>query len=424
MVGMLVNELTNMPTKKGNNVQRKKIVSMPKKSKRNPPRARGNGLSIPNRATLIGANQSVQRVNHPTGGRAEAGTDLVTRLTVPASTAAGALILDTAITPSLGPRLKTLASAWQRIRYLRMRFQVNATGSSLVGGSYVAAFVPDPADKPPLTNADSWIMAHEGATQSSWWVSVDVVGPCPPQTLYTNFEQSEPRLSSPGRFVIACINPPSADTTLSLNWDWRVVFSQPSLEQLSTEGVYTLNKDCRLPLTDYSAGQPFIKILQTRLLDFGATLTDEDQAFQSAGALRPTDFTPTLPLGTILALPEPLTLNSDTGQTGAPENAIVTGLGVVQKVVSGILQSGIAFFYTLDGETWTELNATKPFSIRPTSCPVFQDGSVFEEQALNSSLNSPSAATSNRSRRSLTSAPALHQLSSGKVISMLNSMRF
>jgi hypothetical protein len=224
--------------------------------------------------------------------------------------------------------------------------------------------------------------------------------------------------------VIACINPPTADTTLSINWDWKVVFSQPSLERESDEGVYTLQKDCRLPLSDNSAGQPFIKILQTRLLDFGSSLTDEDQAFTSAGALRPTDFTPTLPLGTILALPEPLTLNSDTGATGAPENAIVTGLGVVQKIVSGILYQGIAFFYSLDGVNWVELNALKPFSIRPSACPVFQDGSVFEESVLDASLNPQSAATLTRSRRSLTSGPALRQLSSGKVISMLNSMRF
>jgi hypothetical protein len=333
-------------------------------------------------------------------------------------------VFDTAITPGLGLRLKTLAAAWQRIKYLKMRFQVNARGSSLTGGDYVAAFIPDPTDKPPLTSADSWVMAHAGATESSWWVSVDVVGPCPPQILYTSFEQSEPRYSSPGRFVIACINPPTADTTLSINWDWKVVFSQPSLERESDEGVYTLQKDCRLPLSDNSAGQPFIKILQTRLLDFGSSLTDEDQAFTSAGALRPTDFTPTLPLGTILALPEPLTLNSDTGATGAPENAIVTGLGVVQKIVSGILYQGIAFFYSLDGVNWVELNALKPFSIRPSACPVFQDGSVFEESVLDASLNPQSAATLTRSRRSLTSGPALRQLSSGKVISMLNSMRF
>jgi hypothetical protein len=333
------------------------------------------------------------------------------------------LILDIAVTPNIGPRLKTLASAWQRLKYHRMRFQVNATGSSLVGGSYVAAFVPDPADKPPLNNADSWVMAHTGATSSSWWVSVDVDGPPPPQVMYTNFEQSEPRLSSPGRFVLACINPPSADTTININWDWRVTFSQPSLEQLGIEDVYTLNVDARLPLTNYTAGQPFIKYLG-KPNDFGDGLADNAAMIQSTRCLRPTDFTPALPMGTILALSEPLTLNSDTGASGAPENAIVTGLGVVQQTIGGVTYSGICFFYTLNGVDWNELNEAKPFSIRPTSCPVFQDGSVFEEVSLSSSLNLQQAATFQRSRRSLTSAPALKQLSSGRVISMLNSLRF
>lgn len=380
-------------------------------------------MSIPNRPSLIGTNQSVQRVNRPSGGRIEAGTDLITRFTVPSTTAAGALILDIAVTPNIGPRLKTLASAWQRLRYHRMRFQINATGSSLVGGSYVAAFIPDPVDKPPLRNADSWVMAHTGATSSSWWVSVDVDGPPPPQLMYTNFEQSEPRLSSPGRFVLACINPPSADTTININWDWRVTFSQPSLEQLGVEDVYTVNVDTRLPITDFSAGQPFIKYL-CKTTKFGDSLTNNDAVIVSPEALRPTDFTPALPLGTILALSGPLTLNSDTGASGAPENAIVTGLGVVEKTISGTVYQGICFFYSLDGVVWAELNEEHPFSIRPTACPIIQNGSIFEEMSLSESLNSQPAATLRRSRRSSTSAPALTQLSNGRVISMLNSLRF
>jgi len=233
----------------------------------------------------------------------------------------------------------------------------------------------------------------------------------------------DPRLSSPGRFVLACINPPSADTTININWDWRVTFSQPSLEQLGIEDVYTLNVDARLPLTDYSAGQPFIKYLG-KSSDFGDGLADDEAMITSTKCLRPTDFTPALPMGTIVALSEPLSLNSDTGASGAPENAIVTGLGVVQHTIDGVTYSGICFFYTLNGVDWVELKKDKPFSIRPTSCPVFQNGSVFEEVSLSSSLNLQQAATSQRSRRSLTSAPALKQLSSGRVISMLNSLRF
>jgi hypothetical protein len=241
--------------------------------------------------------------------------------------------------------------------------------------------------------------------------------------MYTNFEQSEPRLSSPGRFVLACINPPSSPTTININWDWRVTFSQPSLEQLGIEDVYTLNVDARLPLTDYGAGLPFIKYL-CKTPGFGNSYSSNDLAIKGTECLRPTDFTPALPMGTIVGLSEPLTLNSDTGASGAPENAIVTGLGVVEKQIDGIVYQGICFFYSLDGITWKELNETKPFSIRPTSCPVLQDGSIFEELSLSSSLNSQSAATSQRSRRSLTLAPALKQLSSGKVISMLSSSRF
>lgn len=200
-------------------------------------------------------------------------------------------------------------------------------------------------------------------------------------------------------------------------------FSQPSLELLANEEVYTLKVDARLRLSNGSAGQTFDPYLAK-----GPSFGDADTGItvQNDANLRATDFTPALPIGTILALPASLTLCSDTGATGAPETAIVTGLLCEFASWSGTPSSSvIRFVYSLDGINWVKLEATKPFSIRPMGCPVFQDGSVFEEIVLNNgSLNSMAAVTSVRNRRSLTSAPALKQLPSGKVISMIDSVRY
>jgi len=129
----------------------------------------------------------------------------------------GDVLVDLVITPQIAARLRTVASAWQRVKYRRLLFEINASGSSLIGGEYVAAFIADPTDKPPLRNATAWVKAHQDSVISSWWKSINVIGPCPPQMMYTSFEENEIRFSSPGRFVLAVVNPPSADTTLSIS---------------------------------------------------------------------------------------------------------------------------------------------------------------------------------------------------------------
>jgi len=194
------------------------------------------------------------------------------------------------------------------------------------------------------------------------------------------------------------------------------MFSQPSLEILSSEEVYTLNADCRLPLSDGSAGQAFISFLFK-----GPTFGDDVTASTASSSplrLQPTDFTPTLPKGVYLQLPTPLTLNSDTGATGAPENAIVTALAVHN--VSG--NDVIRFAYTKDNINYLWLDGSKPFSIRPTACPIFEQGTAFEEDMLTG--NGAAAVSSIRNRRSLTSSPVLKKLSTGKVVSMISSLRF
>jgi hypothetical protein len=211
---------------------------------------------------------------------------------------------------------------------------------------------------------------------------------------------------------MACINPPTADTSVSINWHWMVQFYQPSLEALAIEDVYELKVDTRLPLSDGAASQAFIDLF-CKGSDFGdgtSGVTPADSAI-----LRPSDFTPELPTNTYLALPQAITLCSDTGATGAPETAIITHIAV--------FSNRICPFYSLDGKTFTRLVATKPFSIRPMGCPILAAGTIFEEDDLSDGLNELRLAQRSRVRRSLTSAPQLKQLPSGKIVSMTSSKR-
>lgn len=291
-------------------------------------------------------------------------------------------------------------------------FGVNASASSLVGGEFVCAFIPDPTDKPPLRNADQWIKAHQGSVTSSWWRSVDVRGPCPPQMLYTSFEENEIRYSSPGRFVMAVINPPTDVASFSLSLDWEVTFKQPSLETEEVEdGIYTLEVDSRLSISDGNAGQAFDPYLRVDLVD------DTGTAY-----LTPDQFSPVLPPNVYVRLPHPKTLNSDTGSTGAPENAIVTHMGRG----TGNNSNRIAYYYTENGTSFIQLingQGVYAFSIRPVADSINEASTVYEEDDLGQG-NLNGVVLSARASQPSMSGLAYKTLPSGKTLSFSSSRRF
>jgi hypothetical protein len=361
---------------------------------------------------LVGANQALQRYNNPTGGHRQTGSDLLTAITIPATVVNGELLADIIITPTVAARLEVLAAAWQRLRYNRLTFEVNASSSSMVGGEFVAAFVSDPTDRPPLESADKWVKAHAGSITSSWWKSMNVRGPCPPQMMYTSFEENEPRFSSPGRFVVAVVNPPTSAATMSISLSWDVSFAQPSLETFAAEdnNIYTSKVSSRLPISDGSAGQaldPYL-IKESEDGSFNDTPTATDY-------LGPNDFTPILPEGVLLQLPHPKSLNSDTGASGAPENAIVTHMGLDAS-------TGKLCYWLRTEAEYFQLFQSFPFSNRPRVDTINMSGTIYDGEAENEVAERQTGPR--RVRRSLTSGPVLSQSSKGRMLSLLNSRRF
>lgn len=366
------------------------------------------------RPVLVGANQAMQRVNNPTGGAQQTGSDLLTAITIPQNIGAGDLLADIVITPSIAARLATLAGGWQRVRYNRLTFEVNASSSSIVGGEFVAAFVSDPTDKPPLSNADKWVKAHAGSITSSWWKSTNVRGPCPPQVMYTSYEENEPRFSSPGRFVLAVVNPPTSEATMSISLNWNVTFTQPSLEYFDEDVVYTLNANTRLIVSDGSHSQGFYRRLVKQK-------TNGSYPIISENFLTPEDFEPALPPGVFLRLPQDKTLVSDTGASGAPESAIITHMAVISDGTSD--EGSIGYYYVLN-DTFVSLLVDTPFSIRPMSDTINQAGTIYESEPVSDLGNDEAVELARaRARRSLTLGPALTRSSKGKILSSINRHR-
>jgi hypothetical protein len=320
--------------------------------------------------------------------------------------------------------LNVIAAAWQRIKYQKLIFEVNASGSSLTGGEFAAAFVPDPTDKPPLSGASPWVKAHKGSIVSSWWRSINVNGPCPPQIMYTSYDKNEPRFSSPGRFVLAVVNPPSNDTTLSISLNWAVGFTQPSLEvKEEDERIFTCNVDTRLEITGGGASD---NAFSNRLVkDFEAPNT-----LRGGDYLLDTDFTPPLPNRTFLKMPHPHSLSSDTGASGEPEGAIVTHIGIATASLGAAVGlKNVSYYYTYDDENFIELtkfgtgDVPLPFTSRPMTDQLTLAGTTMEAHTPAGNLPGDSQVGHQRVPQSLTSALQYKQLSTGRLLTMTSSGR-
>lgn len=136
------------------------------------------------------------------------------------------------IGPGVLPRLRTLASAYQRIRYLSLQFVVEPQISTAASGGYVAAFIKDATDTPAGPGALNVLTAQAGSRTTKWWESVTVGCGSLPDLYYTSPDLSERRWSSPGIFALGVDGKCSIrDAPLTVYCRYSVELSEPSLEE-------------------------------------------------------------------------------------------------------------------------------------------------------------------------------------------------
>lgn len=365
----------------------------------------------PNRSTTSTAIVSQNRVtvNNATNSPGPLnGCDLLVSTKIPTTAQAGDIFVDAIIAPEAFTRMKVLASAYQRIRYHRMKFYIQASASTLTAGTFGVAFVADVTDRPPTTKgADNWICAQSMAKTSSYWQPVIVDMPYSSDLLYTSPQDSELRWSSPGRLALVVITPPTSEVLLSVLCDWTISLSTPSIEPSLESTVDAL----------YTSMVPFAMV-QTATAD-----SDLEQLFKvretGTRLLTPDDFSPPLPTGTYLEIPDgPVTIVANTGGSGAPMSMTATHIGTH---LSGS-DLGIAYFTYLEQSNSFQLASTRstpPMTVAPSAVPEYYSGTIFEvaPQSLQASFGAGSSFLS-RNRRSLTSGPIrLEKLPSGKIVS-------
>jgi hypothetical protein len=127
------------------------------------------------------------------------------------------------------PRLKRIASAYQRYRFTDLRFVVQPMCPSTTGGGWVAGVIPDPLDTNLGFDA---LQATLGAEVNKWWEAEEVHALSLPRDKLWTSEGDNARLYSPGRFVCLAVGTNTDLVNVSVVAHWKCELTVPSLEQL------------------------------------------------------------------------------------------------------------------------------------------------------------------------------------------------
>lgn len=159
------------------------------------------------------------------------GTDRLYHVEDISRLSAGRIALETPINAQSLPRLEKVSDAFQRIKFKKLQFRVTPQISTATSGGYVVAFCADVTDRFWSNEKGlSKLTSQKGSKTQKWWEGATVIGQCTNDLLYTSTSLEEPRLSSPGKFVLAVDGRASQEGSLTVHLDWCVELSVPSLE--------------------------------------------------------------------------------------------------------------------------------------------------------------------------------------------------
>lgn len=129
-------------------------------------------------------------------------------------------------------RLARLASAFQRIKYIRLSFHVEPQVSTATSGGYVIGLVRDALDLIPDGEAGlSILSANQGTLTKKWWEPCVLNCGGFPDLFYTTLNNpTEERWTSPGILVLFADGQATQRGSLTIYVDYEVEFFQPSLE--------------------------------------------------------------------------------------------------------------------------------------------------------------------------------------------------
>lgn len=145
------------------------------------------------------------------------------------------------IMPALFPRLARVATTFHRIRYLSLVFEVQPQMGTSTTGGYILSFIKDATEVVPDGEAGlRKLFDQEGAIASTDWQprSMRIINM--PDLHYTEWNEEEPRWSSPGKLVLATDGKANVKGTLAIYCSWKVKLMESDYELQVDDTAITL----------------------------------------------------------------------------------------------------------------------------------------------------------------------------------------
>ncbi|UOI84722.1 capsid protein [Ceratitis capitata nodavirus 1] len=221
-----LNKVLNMVTRKQ---QRKR---QPKQTSRRRMRARVVTPRMRVNTIPAAVNTASSIRSKQPGVQRQSNTDRLIQKTIPAGMPTGGVVVDQIVSTTITDRLRAQASLYQRIRYIRLTFEIQTQTPTTVSGGYVAAFVKDP--ELVIGSGISGLKrltAVQDAKTTKWWQST-VIDIKPNQMDYYCANGNDIRWFSPGRLVILCDGSPNQPVEVTVVLKWHVELKEPALQAL------------------------------------------------------------------------------------------------------------------------------------------------------------------------------------------------
>lgn len=176
------------------------------------------------------------------------------------------------VIPDNMSRLKTIASAYQRIRYLHLSFRVESQISTATSGGYVASFIRDATEElPDGEKGLATLTSSQGSKTTKWWQSTTVNVGVLPDLYYTSNSTFEERWSSPGIFCLGVDGKASQVGSLTVFIRYTVQMCEPSFEQTTMKPVLLCPENLLIVKDNYHLKNKAGEVDATKLLS-GSTI--------------------------------------------------------------------------------------------------------------------------------------------------------
>lgn len=153
-------------------------------------------------------------------------TDYIAHIADLSAMPAQSLLLDLLVEPQALPTLWKMAAAFQRIKWLKLHFELVPQVPTSTSGGLIVAPLADPSEVLPGQGLVQYLTSQSGSKAIKAYQATTVSLPCKPEWLYTGGGQN-PRFRSPGRLIIATDGKVNQQGGATLTCSWTVELKTP-----------------------------------------------------------------------------------------------------------------------------------------------------------------------------------------------------